>query len=289
MIFDYPDPRYVKQQLDKLTNLNISLSQLRDDIRGSGSKTLTDIVNAINARVDTPTSVIDSRLYNATDGKSVYDHLKTLATSGIPVQNFPTWFTNSTVTTDAIQSSIDGLKGSGNRTLTDIYNRLSNIGGSVDVGNFPTWFTSSTVTTDTLKSSVDSIASKLAYANWIGKVGIGDGTNVATLVAGTLAGSSAYLLGVAPDMTKMYSGGSNYEESTVSVSTTEDSSTFSPALKFVKITNEGDTDAIIRLNDAAAPEITVPAHTGKWVLFPVSAVYYKTASGTTTLRIEGFP
>jgi len=287
-IFDFLDPQYMKEQLDKLSNLNISLSQLRDDLRGSGGKTLTDIVNAITAQIDTKTSVIDSRLYNSGDGKSVYDHLKTIAETGVGITNFPNWFTNSTVTTDTLNNTVSGLKGTGGRTLTDIYDKLSNIGGSVGIDNFPDWFTSSTVTTDTLKSSIDSIYNKLDIANWIGKVGIGDGTNVASVISGTLAGSSANLLGVAPDLVKMYAGGTNYEESTVTASTTENSSSFSPPLKFVKITNEGDVDALIRLNGSSATQIPIPAHTGKAILFPVSAIYYVTSSGSTTLRIEGF-
>ena len=229
MIFDFLDPEYVKAQMDKLSNLNITLSQLRDDLKGTGSKTLTDIVNAIS-----------------------------------------------------------GLEGLENKTLTDIYNKLDAIGGSVSIANFPSWFTSSTVTTDVLKTSVDAVTSKLDFANWIGKVGIGNGTNVADVVQGSLGGSTAYLLGVAPDLVKMYAGGTSYEESTVAVSTTEDSSSFSPALKFVKVTNEGDVDALIRLNGSSATQIPVPAHTGKWFLFPVSSIYYSTSSGSTTLRIEGF-
>ena len=288
MIFDFLDPEYVKAQMDKLSNLNITLSQLRDDIKGAGNKTLTDIVSAINTQVDTKTSTLDSRLYNSTDGKSVYDHLKSIATSGVGITNFPSWFTSSTVTIDTLNSTVSGLKGGDSRTLTDLYNKLSDIGGSLSIANFPSWFTGSTTTTDTLKSSIDSITNKLSIANWIGKVGIGDGTSVASVISGTLAGSSANLIGVAPDLVKMYAGGTSYEESTVAVSTTEDSSSFSPALKFVKVTNEGDVDALIRLNGSSATQIPVPAHTGKWFLFPVSSIYYSTSSGSTTLRIEGF-
>jgi len=288
MIFDYPDPKYIKQQLDKLTNLNISLSQVRDDIRGTGNKTLTDIVSTLLSQVDTPTSTLDGRLYNPSDGKSVYDHLKTLATSGVGITNFPSWFTSSTVTIDTLNSTVSGLKGGDSRTLTDLYNKLSSIGGSLSITNFPGWFTGSSKKTDDLYNELTSIYNKFSISNWIGKVGIGDGSNVATLVSGTLAGSSAYLIGVAPDLVKMYTGGTNYEESTVSVSTTESSSSFSPALKFVKITNEGDVEALIRLNGSSATQIPIPAHTGKWFVFPVSSIYYEVSSGSTTLRIEGF-
>ena len=288
MIFDFLDKQYVKQQMDKLSNLNITLGQLRDDLRGSGNKTLTDIVNTLLSQLDTKTSTLDGRLYNATDGKSVYDHLKTLATSGIGITNFPSWFTNSTITLDNLNNTVSGLKGGDNRTLTDLYNKLSSIGGSLSITNFPSWFTGSSKKTDDLYSRLSDIYNKFDIANWIGKVGIGDGSNIATLVSGTLAGASAHLIGVAPDLVKMYAGGTNYEESTVAVSTTEDSSSFSPALKFVKVTNEGDVDALIRLNGSSATQIPIPAHTGKWFLFPVSSIYYSTSSGSTTLRIEGF-
>ena len=238
MIIDTLDVGYLKGQLDKLTNVNISISDLRDAIIGSGSKSLTDIVNIISSQVDTKTSVIDSRLYNSSDGKSVYDRLKEIITNGVPTANFPSWFTNNTKTIDDVISKID---------------------------------------------------TKFSVSNWIGKVGIGDGTNLASIISGTLDGASRYLLSVAPDFSHMYAGGTNYEESEVSVTTTQDSTTFSPALKFAKITNTGDVDATINLNDSSGSAIPIPAHTGKWFLFPISALYYKTASGSTTLKIEGLP
>lgn len=287
-IFDFLDPQYVRQQLDKLSNINLSLSQLRDDLRGSGGKTLTDIVDAITGQIDTKTSVIDSRLHNASDGKSVYDHLKTLAETGVGITNFPSWFTNSTITLDTLNNTVAGLKGVDGRTLTDLYNKLSNLGGSFSITNFPSWFTGSSKLTDDLYDRLSDIYNKFNFANWIGKVGIGNGTNVVSVISGTLGGSSAYLLGVAPDLAKMYAGGTNYEESEVTASTTESSSSFSPPLKFVKIINEGDVDALIRLNGASATQIPIPAHTGKAILFPVSSIYYVTSSGSTTLRIEGF-
>jgi len=238
VILDFLDVSYLKEQLDKLTNVNISLSDLRDAIIGSGSKSLTDIVSTISSQVDTKTSVIDSRLYNSSDGKSIYDWLKQLANTGAPITNFPAWFTNTTKTIDDIISKID---------------------------------------------------SKFSISNWIGKVGIGDGTNLASIISGTLDGVSGHLLGVAPDFSHMYAGGINYEVSEVSVTTTQESTTFSPALKFAKITNTGDVDAAINLNDSSGSAIPIPAHTGKWFLLPISALYYKTASGSTTLKIEGLP
>ncbi len=62
---------YDLQLLENILNqLDITLSTLRDDLRGTGNKTLTDL--------DSDLSTIDSRLYNSTDGLSVYDQAKAI-------------------------------------------------------------------------------------------------------------------------------------------------------------------------------------------------------------------
>lgn len=43
------------------------------------TKLIDDIITAINTQIDTKTGTIDSRLYNSTDAKSIYDHLKDVA------------------------------------------------------------------------------------------------------------------------------------------------------------------------------------------------------------------
>ena len=57
----------------------------------NSTKLTDDIVSAINSQIDTKTSVLDSRLYNSTDGKSVYDHLKTIASAVVDGKFLAEW------------------------------------------------------------------------------------------------------------------------------------------------------------------------------------------------------
>ncbi|RLC33645.1 MAG: hypothetical protein DRZ76_04080 [Candidatus Nealsonbacteria bacterium] len=199
----------------------------------------------------------------------------------------------------------DALVGPNNRTLTDIYDRLGNIGGSVSITNFPSWFTSSTKTTDDILSKLDALDNALASVgtdklrtslvdplpagnNWIGNVRVGDGTNVAAVVSGTLGGSAAKLLGVAPDLTKVFAGGTAYTEQEVSVSTTEATSSFDPPLKTVVLTNEGDVDITIKLNGGSTTKTLSARETKIIAFFEISDISYVVSSGSSTLKIEGY-
>jgi len=268
------DPAYLKQQLDRLTNLNLSLTDLRDAIIGPDGRTLTDIYNKLGSIGGT-----------------------------VSVGNFPTWFTSSTKLTDDIYDQ-----------LTKLTNALASVGTDklrvspvdpVNVGNFPSWFTNSTKLTDDLYSKLDALSRALASVggdslmtqivaalpsgdNWIGRIKVGDGTNVVSVVSGTLFGSSRYLLGVAPDMTATFAGGTNYTEQVVNVTTTEATSSFSPPLKMVNLCNQGDADINYRLNGGTTVKV-LPARTCKAVaLWPVSSISYSVASGSSVLRIEGY-
>ncbi|RLC80663.1 MAG: hypothetical protein DRJ03_21265 [Chloroflexi bacterium] len=279
MIFDNLDPAYVKGQLDKLSNLNTTLTNVRDAI--SGGKSLSDIYGT---------------LYNTTDGKSVYDQAKAIYGQ-----------LDVALSTRASESTLSGIKSQTDKLTFDSNDYLYVVlGGSstVNIGNFPSWFTSSTKTTDDLYGKLNALAGALgsvasdklrativdalpAGTNWIGSVKIGDGSSAVGVINGTLGGSTKTLLGVAPDLVKMYAGGTNYVDSEVSVTTTESSSSFSPALKFALITNTGDDDVLIRFNGSSATQKKIPAHTSKAVLFPISSIYYEASTSSSTLRIEG--
>jgi len=227
-LFASIDPAYMKQQLDRLSNLNTTLTALRDSIIG----------------------------------------------------------------TDA-------------RTLTDIYNKLSSIGGSVSISNLPSWFTSSTKLTDDLYNQITKLTNALASVgtdklrdsivdplpsgdNWIGRIKLGDGTNLVAVVSGDLAGTSYYMLSVANDWTRIFAGGTNYTEQAVSVSTTATTSSFSPPLKIVNLCNQGDVDIAIKLNGGTTSK-TLPARTCKAIVgWKVSSITYSVASGSSTLLIEGY-
>jgi len=228
MIWDSLDIAYLKQQLDKLSNINISLSDLRDSILGSDSRTLTDIYNKLGS-----------------------------ISGSIEVSNFPSWFTNSTKTTDDILSDLDALK-----------KALASVGDD-----------------KLLVSLADAIP---AGDNVIGRVKITDGSNVLSLAQGELAGTSYYMIPSAPDLTAMFAGGTAYTEQEVSVSTTESSSSFSPPLKMTLLCNEGDVDVTIKLNGGSTTK-KIPAHGCKAIaMWKISSIAYSVSSGSSTLRIEGY-
>jgi len=284
-VVEYLNTSYLKSQLDKLSNINITLSSLQSAILGSGSKSLTDVVNSI-------TGLQGSSSKTLTD---VVSSISSLQSSIIG--------SGSKSLTDVV-SSITGLMGSGNKTLTDVVNGLSNISGTVNV-SFPAWMNNSTKLTDDLYSKLNSLTNALSSVgsdklrnsivdplpsgtNWIGKIIIGDGTNSAGVVAGKLAGSAYNLLGVAPDMTKMFAGGTNYTEQSVNVSTTAATSSFSPPLRMTTLCNNGNTDITLTLNGGSTPK-TLPAGSCKVIpFFEVSSVSYSVASGSSTLKIEGY-
>jgi len=273
-VIEFLQAQYLKAQLDKLSNLNISLTDLRDGLRGTDSRTLTDIYN---------------KLGNI--GGSV------------SISNLPAWFTGSTKTTDDLFNKISSLTNALATVGTDKL-RVSPV-DPININNFPSWFTGSTKLTDDLYSKLDALSKALgsvaqdklrssivdplpAGTNWIGKVYIGDGTNAVSVISGTLAGSSRYLMGVAPDMTKVFAGGTNYTEQVVNVTTTEASSTFNPPLRAVILSNTGDVDVIVKLNGGTTQK-TIYAKTSKVIVFyEISSISYKVASGSSTLVIEGY-
>jgi hypothetical protein len=113
--------------------------------------------------------------------------------------------------------------------------------------------------------------------------------NALAQISKDIAGSTVYGLAViaslAHDYTRM-----PYLVDDISVSTTEASTSIAaPGAKIVKITNKGDTDCLIGIN-ASVPTtnpMKVRARTVKIFLFSgATAIYYKTATGSTTISIE---
>lgn len=298
MIFDSIDAKYFKQQLDKLSNLNITLSQLRDDLRGTGNKTLTDL--------DTDLSNIYGQLDVALSTRASESTL-----SGIKTQTDKLTFDGSNylmvnVAAGSLTATVDKTKIWDGTDYLEI-----NTDGSINVGNFPSWFSSSTKTTDDLYNKLDALDDALSSVgtdsfravlvdaipagdNWIGRVKLGDGTNLASIFAVTIGGSSGYGLATAPDLVKMLSGGTNYVYDEIATSTTESYSTYSPALKFAVLSNRDSTnDVLVRFNDPSpgspsATQITIPAGTAKVIMFPLGTLNYVASAGTPTLVVNGF-
>jgi len=210
-VFEFLDPAYLKAQLDRLSNLNISLTELRDAIRGAGNRTLSDLYNV---------------LYDSGTGLTVAQLLAALRGA------------LDSVGTDSLRT-----------TLT----------GSLPAGD-----------------------------NWIGRVKIGDGTNVVAVLAADLAGSIYNGIPVLPDATAMFAAGPAYTEQEVAVSTSEQTSSFSPPLKMVVLCNEGDVDIVIKLNGGTTQKV-LPARACKSIsLWKIDSISYVVSSGSSTLRIEGY-
>jgi hypothetical protein len=345
MLWEIIDPSYLKTKID---NLDLSISGLRDALRGTGNKTLTDLdtdltniygkldVNlstrlsesAFTSRwdagiygwdgttarkiktdangelqvdiltmpsisiaekgfsnsSDTPTrALVDSDRHVQTDVltlpnpsnldvalstrasettlsgiKSQTDKLTFDATNYLQVNVKAT--VNPSNLDIALSALRDALRGTGNKTLTDLDTDLTNIYGRLDV----------------------ALSTRLADS----KI-----PNALAQISKDIAGSTVYGLAViaslAHDITRM-----PYMVDDINVTTTESSTSISaPGAKVVKITNKGDVDCLVGIN-ASVPAnnpLKVKARTAKIFLFGgATAIYYKTASGTTTISIEYF-
>jgi len=134
-----------------LGQLDISLSALRDALKGAGNRDFTTLetdVESILSKLDISLSslrdTLDSRLYNATDALSIYDHLKQIRTQ------IDTYLGN-------LDIKISEIKASGAetpRTLSNLYDQLTSILGKLD--------TTLSNVRDTIDSRLYSIADGLS-------------------------------------------------------------------------------------------------------------------------------
>ena len=287
MLWEIIDPSYLKTRID---NLDLSLSGLRDALRGTGNKTLTDLDTdllniygkldvalstrasdstlstfsgkfpsavALADNLGNPTTTIIGSALLGFDGtyfrRVAVDTSSRLRTVAESVANPP----NLDITLSALR---DALRGTGNKTLTDLDTDLSNIYGRLDV----------------------PLSTRLADS----KI-----PNALAQISKDIAGSTVYGLAViaslAHDITRM-----PYMVDGISVTTTESSTAIAaPGAKVIKITNQGDVDCLVGIN-ASVPTtnpLKVKARTAKIFLFGgATAIYYKTALGSTTISIEYF-
>ncbi|MEM1868550.1 MAG: hypothetical protein QXU90_00350 [Acidilobaceae archaeon] len=216
-IIEFLDPAYVKLRLD---NLDISLSSLRDAIRGANNRTLTDIYNIEMA---------------------IRDRLPaSLTTAG-------------NLKIAILEDTVGIAKDS---TLSSILNKL-------DV-NLSTRLSESTFT-----------------------------ARVPTLSTQTLdiGGSSYAALNVIPsiggDISRM-----PYTIDNINVTTTESSiSIAAPGAKIIQITNKGDVDCLIGVNGSVPITNPLKVRARCSLIFVhkgMTSIYYKTATGSTTISITYF-
>jgi hypothetical protein len=244
------DPSYVKLRLD---NLDLSLTSLRDALRGANSKTLTDL--------DTDLANIYSRLDVALSTRASETTLSGL--SG----KFP-----------SAVSLADNL---GNPTTTII--GVANLGWD---GTY--WRRLAADTSSRLRTVVESVANPpnldVALSTRLADSKI---PNVLGQVSTDVVGSTMYALAV---LDKTTPSRMPYMVDNISVGTTSSSTSIAaPGGKIVKITNKGDVDVLIGIN-ADVPSsnpVVVRARTYKiFVHHSVTSIYYKVSSGSSVISIE---
>ena len=188
----------------------------------------------------------------------------------------------------------DALRGAANKTLSDLDTDLTNIYSKLDVslstrasettlsglsGKFP----SATALGDAMSNPTTTL---------IGSALLGfNGTNWARVTAKSIDITGATGMAIAM-LNALTPSRMPYMVDGISVTTTESSTTISaPGAKILKITNGGDVDCLIGIN-ASVPgtnPLKVRARTTKVFAFAgATSVYYKTASGSTTISIEYF-
>jgi len=269
------DPTYLKMRLDYI---DLSLTGLRDALRGSANKTLTDLdtdlVN-IYGRLDVVLSTRASEsTLSALSGK--FPSAAALAdTLGNP-------------TTTIIGSALLGWDGSyWRRLVADTSSRLK-VNAEV-VANPSNLDAPVSSIRDRLPSSLTT-AGNLKIALLEDTVGLLKDSKIPNTlgqVSTDVVGSTMYALAV---LDKTTPSRMPYMVDNITVGTTSSSTAIAaPGGKIVKITNKGDVDVMIGIN-ADVPTtnpLIIRARTYRiFIHNSVTSIYYKVASGSSTISIE---
>jgi len=317
----------IKTQTDKLTfdannylqvnvkatvnppNLDITISSLRDAIRGTGNKTLTDL--------DTQLSNIYGRLNVNLDTRASESTLSTFSGKFPSATALGDALANPTTT--IVGSALLGFDGTNWRRIKADSNGYLMVTASVDKakiwdgtdyleinsdGSINVKYIDTNLSTRASESTLSGFSGKFPSATALGDslsnptttiIGganlVWNGSNWSRL-GGTSAdfiGSTLYGVGVIP---QWLPSRQPYLIDNINVTTTEGSTSITaPGAKILIIKNKGDVDAQIGLN-ASVPTtnpLLVRAKTVRVIVHRgVTAVYYKTASGSTTLEIAYF-
>ena len=298
MAMEFVLPEYV---ISKLNLIDISISSLRDALRGTNSKTLsdldTDLTNiyskldvalstraadstvssfsgkfpsavALADNLSNPTTTIVGSALLAFDGTNyrrvAADTSSRLRVTADVVAN-PS---NLDITLSSLKSA---LMGSNSKSLSDLDTDLNNILGRLPSalstsGNFKVALQEDAV--GLLKDS--KIPSALGVLTSLDV--IGTTTNALAIVDLTTPSRQPYTI------------------TNISVSTTESSTSISaPGAKILKIRNTGSTDVMIGINGSVPSTNPLIVKASSVKIFPhkgVTQVNYKVASGTSTIDIE---
>ena len=256
MALEYLLPEYVKTKLDLI---DISLSSLRDAIRGSGNYTLTDLYNAINT--------LSGKFPSAV---ALADNLSNPTTTIVGAALL--WFDGTYFRRVAVDSS------SRLRVVAESVANPPNL--DVALSSIKALLPSSLTSAGNFKVAIAEDDVGLLKDSKIPNP-LGILTNID--VAGTTTNALAVIL-------QSTISRQPYTIQNISVSTTEGSTSISPGAKIVIIKNKGDADVLIGINGTVPTTnpLVVRARTAK-VLPPhinIIQINYKTTSGTTTIDIE---
>jgi hypothetical protein len=307
LLWETIDPAYLKSKID---NLDLSITGLRDALRGTANKTLTDIdtdLGNIYARTDvalstraaeTTLSTLSGKFPSATAlGDALGNPTTTIIGGALLGFDGTNWERIMTDGSNRLKAQLDALPNPENLDITlsalrdallsgtgtypggldDIYNKLN---AQLDV----------VLSTRASESTLSNIYSRLDVAL---STRLADSKipNALAQISKDIAGSTVYGLAViaslAHDITRM-----PYMVDDIDVTTTEASTSIAaPGGKVVKITNKGDTDALIGVNGSVpvTNPLKVRARTAKVFLFGgATSISYKVSSGATTISIEYF-
>lgn len=316
------DPAFLKLKLDLI---DISISALRDALRGTDNKTLTDVCNTILTRLSetTFTGRWDGGIYGfdgSTPRKILTDSGGRLQINVVSTVNPPNL--DVALSTRASETTLSGIKSQTDKLTFDANNRLAiqnppNLDVALSTRASESTLSSVKTNTDTMVSRLDVALSTRASDSTlsafsgkfpsaaalgdtmsnptttvIGSAVLGfDGTNWRRLrvISQDIAGATQYALTVIPsiggDISRM-----PYTIAGINVGTTEGSTSIAaPGAKVLVLRNAGDVDALIGINGSvpATNPLVLRARTIKIIVHKgVTTVSYKTASGSTVIDIE---
>ena len=276
MIWEIIDPSYLKTRID---NLDLSLSGLRDALRGTGNKTLTDL--------DTDLSNIYGKLDVALSTRASDSTLSTFSGKFPSAVALADNLSNPTTT--IVGSALLGFDGTYWRRLAaDASSRLK-VNAEV-VANPPNLDCALSAVRDRLPSSLTS-AGNFKIALQEDTVGLLKDTKIpnslGVLTNLDVIGSTTNVLAVVDMLTPSRQP---YTITDIAVSTTEGSvSIAAPGAKILVIKNKGDVDVQIGINGAVPTTnpLIVRARTFKVIPHKgVTQVNHKVVSGPSTIDIE---
>jgi hypothetical protein len=269
------DPMYLKSRLDYI---DLSLTGLRDALRGAGNKTLTDL--------DTDLVNIYGRLDVALSTRASESTLSALSGKFPSAAALSDTLGNPTTTIVGVANL--GWDGTYWRRLAaDTSSRLKvNVDATVNPPNLDAPVSS---IRDRLPSSLTT-AGNLKIAVLEDTVGLLKDSKIPNTlgqVSTDVVGSTMYALAV---IDKTTPSRMPYMVDNISVGTTSSSTAIAaPGGKVVKITNKGDVDVMIGINAdvPATNPLILRARTYKiFVHHSVTSIYYKVASGSSIISIE---